>query len=94
MMFNAISKRPYLLGFRPAGAAGPPAGKKSRQAARGNKLALLESTFELRLERARYDGRGEILLAPVATVMNSSDDRREETTSRATGNFRLPMIHA
>lgn len=46
--------------------------KSLGRSAQGNKLQLLESTFELRLGRARYDNQRNPV-SRVATVMNSSD---------------------
>lgn len=61
--------------------------KKSRPGrARSNKLQLLESTFELRLGRARYDSQRNPV-SRIATVMNSSDvaggARKEDHTARS-----------
>lgn len=72
-MFNAISfiaATSFLLPVCPPAALS--ARKSLGRGARSNKLQLLESTFELRLGRARYDNQRNPV-SRIATVMNSSD---------------------
>jgi len=82
-MFNAISliaPTSFLVSVVatcPARLVRPPpptfsARKSLGRNARSNKLQLLESTFELRLGRARYDNQRNPV-SRIATVMNSSD---------------------
>lgn len=96
MMFNAISliaatsfPRSRRLASRRVpsahlSASDLSARKSLGRSAQGNKLQLLESTFELRLGRARYDNQRNPV-SRVATVMNLSDvagsTRKEDSPS-------------
>lgn len=68
--------------------------KSLGQSARSNKLQLLESTFELRLGRARYDNQRNPV-SRIATVMNSSDvagSARKEDHRRASSPEMRPRV--